>query len=416
MFLATLSLVVLVLVVAIATVRKLDLGLLGIAGAIILSLAGGISAKDMLSGINISLVVQSIGMCLLVVIAKQNGSLAYLSQKIIKVGCGRAIRIMPIVLYIFMVTAEFLGMNLNSLLIPLMVALAYEMGLDVMQLVFVALASMLGGGQALFAAPGRFFNSYISEAGMNINGWNISILATISYSCLFIVMYFVFGWHKRQPIKIQAQEIKKITFYQACTLLGFVAMAIGVIFFKQSITTMTILIDTILFLMGACDQQKAVKDIPYGMILMIIGMTMLTGVMRLLGGADLLATGITSLSSAVLVRPLLSIISSGMSVIASASTVVQPALIPTLPSIAEHFASLSLQGLAAAIGIGSYATAISPMSSSGLQVMAAYDAVYQPDEKARIHVFNQLLILAAGNAVIQAILAAVGYYGIVLFK
>ena len=198
MFLATLSLIVLVLVVVIATVRKLDLGLLGIAGATILSLVGGISAKDMLSGINISLVVQSIGMCLLVVIAKQNGSLAYLSQKIIKVGCGRAIRIMPIVLYIFMVTAEFLGMNLNSLLIPLMVALAYEMGLDVMQLVFVALASMLGGGQALFAGPGRFFNSYISEAGMNINGWNISILATIAYSCLFVVMYFVFGWHKHR--------------------------------------------------------------------------------------------------------------------------------------------------------------------------------------------------------------------------
>ena len=42
--------------------------------------------------------------------------------------------------------------------------------------------------------------------------------------------------------------------------------------------------------------------------------------------------------------------------------------------------------------------------------------IFQPDEKARIHVFNQLLILAAGNAVIQAILAAVGYYGIVLFK
>ena len=193
-------------------------------------------------------------------------------------------------------------------------------------------------------------------------------------------------------------------------------MAIGVIFFKQSITTMTILIDVILFLIGACDQQKAIKDIPYGMILMIIGMTMLTGVMRLLGGADLLATGITSLSSAILVCPLLSLISSAMSVIASASSVVQPTLIPTLPAIAEHFTSLSIQEVAAAVDIGSYATAISPMSSSGLQVMAAYDAVYQPDEKARIHVFNQLLILAAGNAVVQAVLAAVGYYGIVLIK
>lgn len=416
MTLAILSLVVLILVVVIGTVKKLDLGLLGIAGAIILSLIGGISSKDMLSGINISLAVQSIGMCLLVVIAKQNGSLAYLSQKIIKVGCGRAIRVMPIILYIFMVTAEFLGMNLNSLLIPLMVALAYEMKLDVMKLLFIALASMLGGGQALFAAPGRFFNSYVSEAGMTINGWNISILATIAYTCLFVVLYFVFGWHKRQPIQIAAQEVKKITFHQACTLLGFVVMAVGVIFFKQSITTMTILIDLVLFLIGACDQQKAVKDIPYGMILMIIGMTMLTGVMKLLGGPELLASAVTSLANAVLVRPLLSIISSAMSVVASASTVVQPTLIPTIPAIAEHFTSLSVQSLVAAIGIGSYATAISPMSSSGLQVMAAYDAVYQPDEKAQIRLFNQLLILAVCNAVIQAILATVGYYGIVLFK
>ena len=47
--------------------------------------------------------------------------------------------------------------------------------------------------------------------------------------------------------------------------------------------------------------------------------------------------------------------------------------------------------------------------------MTAYDAVYQPDAQSRLRLFNRLLLLAVGNAVVQMILAAVGYYGIQLF-
>ncbi len=417
MALAILSLVVLILVIVISNVRKINLGIAAMAGAAILMLAGGLEVSDMLSGFNTSLFVQSAAMGLLVVIARINGTLSYLSGKIFQIGGGSAVRFMPIVLYVCLVAAEFLGMNLNSLVIPLVVALAFEMKIDVIRLIFVALLAMLGGGQALFASPGRFFNSYVEEAGMTINGWNIAILATIAYSCLFFVFYFAFGWHKGGAVTLPKREATapKITVHQALTLLGFLVMAAGVLVLGQNLATMALLVDLVLMLIGACDNKTAVQEMPYSMLLMIGGMTMLTGVMQVLGGPELLANAVTQLSSAVLVRPLLSLISSAMSVVASASSVVQPTLIPMIPTIAEHFTTLSVQSLVATIGIGSYATAISPLSTTGMQVMTAYDAVYQPDAQSRLRLFNRLLLLAVGNAVVQMILAAVGYYGIQLF-
>lgn len=416
MVLAILSLVMLVLVVVLANVKKLNLGLVGVCGAMILGVAGGLGASDIISGFNTKLFVQSLGMCTLVVIAKDNGTLSYISQKIIQIGCGRAIRVMPIFLYFALVLAEFMGMNIFSLVVPLLVALAFELGMDVLKVAVIGLLSMLGGGQTLFAAPGRFFNSYVSEAGMDIQGWNVAILATIAYTLIFFIAYFVFGWHKEKPHDLSSREKPKLEKKQAYTLLSFVALVVGTIGFGLDLMVIPIIAVIALMSVGACEPKKVLKEIPYETLFMIMGMTILTGVMEQLGGIEVLANGIMAVSNKVLITPLLSLVSSSMSVIASASTVVQPTLIPTIPAIAEHFSGVSIQALAAAVGIGSYATAISPMSSSGLQVMAAYDAVYRPEEKDRLKLFNKLLLLAVINAGIQLILAAVGFYGIQIIK
>lgn len=307
-------------------------------------------------------------------------------------------------------------MNLFSLVVPLLVALAFEMKMDVLKVSIIGLLSMLGGGQALFASPGLFLNAYASDAGIEIQGWNIAILATIAYTGMFFVSYFVFGWYKEKPIVLENKEKPKMTKYHVLTLLSFLALVIGTVGFKLDIMVVPTVAGIILMSVGACDPKKVMERMPYETLLMVAGMTMLTGVVRQLGGTEVLANSITAISNNFLIKPLLSIVCSAMSVVASASSVVQPSVIPMLPLIAKHFPEVSMQGLVAAVGIGSYATAISPMSSSGLQVMAAYDAVYRPDEKMRMNLFNRILMLAVLNAVVQLILSAVGYYGIQIIR
>lgn len=109
MVLSVCSLIMLVLVVVIANVKKLNLGIVAIGGTVILGVAGGLAVGDIVSGFNIKLFVQSLGMCMLVVIAKENGTLSYMSQKIMQLGCGRAIKLLPIFLYFALVLAEFMG-------------------------------------------------------------------------------------------------------------------------------------------------------------------------------------------------------------------------------------------------------------------------------------------------------------------
>lgn len=416
MVLAIASLVILVLVVVIANVKKLSIGLVAICGTVILGVAGGLGPKDILSGFNTSLFVQSLGMTGLVLVAKSNGTLSFLSQKIIQIGCGRAIKFMPIFLYVALVAAEFMGMNIFSLIVPLLVALAFEMKMDVLKVTIIGLLSMLGGGQALFASPGLFLNSYVTEAGLDIEAWNIPILTTISYTVLFVIAYFFFGWHKEKPQDLSSKEKVEIKMPQVLTLLSFLALVIGTVVFKLDIMVVPIIAIVVLMIVGACDPKEIAEKLPYETLIMIAGMTMLTGVMDQVGGTEVLANAITAVANRFLIAPMLSLISSVMSLIAGASSVVQPTLIPTITDIAEHFTTVSVQTLVAAVGVGSYASAISPLKGSGLQVMVAYDAVYNPTEKERLGLFNRLLLLAVINTVIQMILVGVGFYGIQIIK
>ena len=107
---------------------------------------------------------------------------------------------------------------------------------------------------------------------------------------------------------------------------------------------------------------------------------------------------------------------SGMSVISSAQGVVMPTLIPTVPGFVEAVPGVSAQSLVSAVGLGAYATGISPLSTTGANVMANYGTVYAPDAKEEKKLFNQLLIMAGCCWLGYTIAGLLGLYNIVLFK
>ena len=71
-----------------------------------------------------------------------------------------------------------------------------------------------------------------------------------------------------------------------------------------------------------------------------------------------------------------------------------------------------IQSLVTAIGLGSYSTAVSPMSTIGANVLANYGTIYNPDDKEQKKEFNTLLLFAAIGLVVFTLAGFLGLYNI----
>lgn len=149
---------------------------------------------------------------------------------------------------------------------------------------------------------------------------------------------------------------------------------------------------------------------------MVGGMTVMVGVVSTLGGIDLITNGLTMVATKTLAPGLLSLIASCMSVISSAQGVVMPTLVPTVNGLVEAIPGLSVQSLVTAIGLGAYATGISPLSTTGGNVLANFGTVYSPKPEEEKKLFNQLLILAVASMAAYTLAGFIGIYSIILFN
>ena len=117
---AIVSLVSLVIVIIIANKKNINIGLVGMAVALLVGTLGGMSYKDILGGFNALLFLRMMGMQCLICVAKYNGTMEALAQRIIKIGCGRAIRLFPVILYAGLVLCEYAGTAMFLLILPVL--------------------------------------------------------------------------------------------------------------------------------------------------------------------------------------------------------------------------------------------------------------------------------------------------------
>ena len=202
----------------------------------------------------------------------------------------------------------------------------------------------------------------------------------------------------------------KLTLDHIVTLLGFVAYVVLTLGFKLDTLVAPTLIAFVLMFLGVAEPKKVISSIPWSVLLMIGGMTMLTGAVNTLGGVKLLSDIITKVTIPFIQVPLMLVVAGLMSFFASGNGVVIPTLVPIIPNM-----SASTTALLAAVYMGAASSGISPFSTIGGHIMSCYDSIYKPSEEERTKTFNQLLLVAIASIVINAVLALVGVYNINIF-
>lgn len=84
------------------------------------------------------------------------------------------------------------------------------------------------------------------------------------------------------------------------------------------------LIGSVLCIIGCGDEKKAVKGIPWNVIIMVLGVGMLMNIVSLSGGVDILVSALESVMNIKTANPIMAILAGIMSFFSSGLGVVFP--------------------------------------------------------------------------------------------
>lgn len=406
------SLIALIGVIIIANKKNINIGLVGMAVALLIGTLGGMSYREILGEFNALLFLRMLGMQCLICVAKYNGTMEALAQRIIKIGCGRAIRLFPIILYVGLVLCEYAGTAMFLLILPVLCELAYVMKIPVQKVVGIGLLEVWAGSFAPFSLPAITLSTVAMEANYTHNSWNTAIAGTIIATLLFIVFYFVYGWHKEVPREVGNIKLNPLTWQHKLTLIGYMTFILGNLFLGLDIAVIAMVIAMVLCIAGVGDGKQLIKRLPWNSLFTVGGMTIMVGVVSSLGGISLISQGISGISNKTIAPAVMCGVAGLMSVVSSASGVVMPTLISVAVELSTLIPGVSIQSLITAIGLGSYSTAISPMSTVGANVLANFGTIYNPNDKELKKEFNTLLLFAAIGWIVFTLAGFLGLYNI----
>ena len=131
-----------------------------------------------------------------------------------------------------------------------------------------------------------------------------------------------------------------------------------------------IIIAALLILLRTVDEQKAIKGMPWGVILMVTGVTVLIAMLEKTKGLDLFTSGIAHVSTPATIAPIVAFGTGVVSVYSSTSGVVLPAFLPMVPDLAQRMGGIEPLPIAWSMNVGASLVDLSSLSTVGALFMA----------------------------------------------
>lgn len=406
MSLAVLSLLALLAVVALGAFLPVNLGLLSISLAFLIGvLIGGMKLGTVVAGFPAGLFLTLIGVTLLFSQARANGTLERVSAAAIALARGRA-GVIPLVFFLLALVFASIGpgnIAAVALLAPVAMAAAGRAGVPAFLMAIMVCTGANAGALSPFAPTGIIANSLMANIGLEGVQWRNYFNALAAQSFVGFAGYLLFGGVRllrdgattvatttvattTAAAEPDAAPMPDFTWQQKLTLAVVAALILSVVFMKVDVTIGAFLGAAVLGLARAADEKPALKNMPWSVILMVCGVTVLIGVVERSGGMDLLTSMLSALSTRETITGVIALVTGVMSVYSSSSGVVLPAFLPTIPGLIEKLGGGDALAIALSINVGSHLVDVSPLSTLGALCIA--NAAPGVDRK---RLFNQML-------------------------
>ncbi|MDB5840716.1 MAG: hypothetical protein JWQ23_2668 [Herminiimonas sp.] len=166
-----------------------------------------------------------------------------------------------------------------------------------------------------------------------------------------------------------AQEAEKATIQHFATVAGLVALAVLTLVYKLDIGFVALTIGLLLSMIAPNLQKRAIAQVSWPEIMLIVGVSTYVGVMEKMGTISFVGNSVASLTSPLVAALLLCFVGAVVSAFAS-STAVLGSLIPLAVPFLQQGTGVDAIGFIAAMAVASTIVDVSPFSTNGALVLA----------------------------------------------
>ena len=442
---ALVSILALVILVGISCVNEdLNVGFLGIAfGIIVGGVFAGTPASKVMNAFPLSLFMILVGVTFLFGMAQTNGTMEKLTAYSIR-ACKGNTALVPIIIYILATFITTIGPgNIAgcALMAPVAMAIASKVKMPAFLMTLLVVGACNGAAFSPFAPTGIISNGIIAKCApelgipadyLNTLAWKIHFNSTIAQGFVNIGGFFVMGglkWLREQKgaaldIDELAPKPEPFNAAQKTTLLMVAILIILVVVpglpgmkgvFPKAITNMlsnvgsiSFVLSIVLMLTGYGDSKAAVKVMPWSVIMMVCGVSVLIDVMDKAGGLNFLVEVMASVAGPTTICFWTAFVPAVISAYSSSSGVVMPMFLPMTPGLVELTGGDPI-AIISAIDVGSHLVDTSPLSTLGALCIASAG-----EEEDKGVLFRKLLIWGLSMSIVSGIVCCV-FFGLLGF-
>jgi di/tricarboxylate transporter len=409
MNLAWLSLGALALAMVVSCITELNVGVLGLALAWLVGVyAGGMSLNDVLSGFPVQLFLTLAGVTLLFTQAQLNGSLDRVAHAAVRLCRGNA-GLIPIMFFVLAGLVASLGpgnVATASMMAPMAMAVAGRAGIPPFLMAIMVGNGAQAGALSPFAPTGIIVTGIMSKIGLGGMELRTYLANFLAHAFVGFVGYFLFGGWKLFRTKYDRTAVAEVQEAQALdmtaahwTTLATIAAVLAFVLLRGANIGMAAFAGAVvLATLRVADHDQAVRRMPWQVILMVSGVSVLVALLEKTKGLDLFTELLAAIATPGTLTGVIAFVTGVISVYSSTSGVVLPAFLPTVPGLVARLGGDAF-GVASAMNVGAHLVDMSPLSTTGAMCLAGI-----ADQTQVRPTYNKLLAWGMSMTIIGALL------------
>ena len=401
---ATISLFALLVTIIVSCTIRLHVGFLAIALAWVVGVyVAGLSPNEVMSGFPTRLFLTLTGVTLLFSQAQTNGTLDRIAHKAVEY-CRGNVGVIPMMFFLlsFLLASAGPGnIATTALVAPMAMAVAGQVGGPAFLMAIMVGNGANAGSLSPIAPTGVIVNDVMADIGLAgferltyLN--NMTAHVVIAFSAYFLFGgWRLLGRYHRGALTVPSSEGSNLSPTESSltfntnhwlTIATIGTLVISVLFLDVDVGLGAFAGAVLLALLRVGDEMKAIAIIPWRVIMMVCGMTVLISILDKTGGLELFTQVLAGLSTPETVTGIMAFSTGFVSIYSSTSGVVLPAFLPTVPGLAAQLGGVEPLAIASSMNVGGHLVDVSPLSTLGALCMAAAPA--KEDSRA---LFNKLM-------------------------
>jgi di/tricarboxylate transporter len=435
MTLQIISLVVLVLAFVLGTVRPINLGAIALAATFVIGvLAAGLSTKDAIAGFPVELMLILVGVTYLFNVGRENGAVDWLIASAVRAVRGRT-ALIPWVM--FAVTALLSGIGAvfsPPIVAPIALAFAAKHRIPQPLMGIMVVHGAAAGSLSPISVYGITVAGVLEQSGLPSDPAGLFLLAFVASLIPAIIVFLYYGGTRRGGLATEpgpdeagtgtsaggpatgptgpgragsasltattraAATVDTVTAVPALTLdivlttTAIAALLVGAVF-RLDVGLLAITLATLLGVHRHQHHDRALRDIPWTVVLLVGGTITYVAVLQKIGAVDYLGDLALAIGAPIVTVLLLGYLAGVVSAFASSAGTIAALTPLTVPLLQNS--TMSVLPVVAVVAIAATIVDISPFSGNGASVIANAT----PDQREKVYrtqlVYGGIVVLLA---------------------